>query len=195
MANQDTEDKAREANKRLQEEGAARMNKHRVYSEPMEVWPPNIQLMVERGYFNPKEESPLKNHDWREDIVDKYNQMKSGPEVRATCRCGEALHGDATSERAPSGHSGDGRGSWQPRSPDPGSQPHRGGQDQHPADAHPIEPRTGEAHGGQMDQGSPCRGGHRVAYLGRGQAAGPQALDLPGGPHTPLMEVAGAWTV
>ena len=77
MANQDTEDKAREANKRLQEEGAARMNKHRVYSEPMEVWPPNIQLMVERGYFNPKEESPLKNHDWREDIVDKYNQMKS----------------------------------------------------------------------------------------------------------------------
>ena len=153
------------------------MNKHRVYSEPMEVWPPNIQLMVERGYFNPKEESPLKNHDWREDIVDKYNQMKSALKYGQPAGAAKLFTEMPLPSERPQGHSGDGRGEL--AAPQPPT-----------TDAHPIEPRTGEAHGGQMDQGSPRRGGHRVAYLGqRASRLGPQAPDLPGGPHTPLWKL------
>ena len=53
------------------------MTTNRVISDDINVWPKDIQLMVEQGYFTPMEETPLKNHDWREDIVDKYNQLKA----------------------------------------------------------------------------------------------------------------------
>ena len=77
LANQDTEQNVRAANKRLQAEGTATMVTNRVISDRIEVWPKDIQLMVEQGYFAPMEETPLKNHDWREDIMDKYNQVKT----------------------------------------------------------------------------------------------------------------------
>ena len=77
LANQDTEQNVRAANKRLQAEGTASMTTNRVIADDINVWPKDIQLMVQQGYFTPMEETPLKNHDWREDIVDKYNKLKA----------------------------------------------------------------------------------------------------------------------
>ena len=53
LANQDTEEAVRAANKRLQEEGSTSMNAYRVTYKDIEEWPADIRLMVEEGCFSP----------------------------------------------------------------------------------------------------------------------------------------------
>ena len=52
------------------------MTNYYIRHENIEIWPSDVKLMVEQGYFNPMQETPLKNHDWRDDVPEKYHQMK-----------------------------------------------------------------------------------------------------------------------
>ena len=149
LANQRTEQNVWAA---LQAEGTATMITSRVIAEETEAWPKDIQLMVEQGYFTPMEDTPLKNHDWREDIMDKYNQLKTTLSYGRPTGMSKLLTEMPLPEEA-SRTTGDRRRCQRPCSREPGGEPLGGEQAGHPALRPQRQLRTGKNDGRTLDQG------------------------------------------